>query len=261
MDTFLTISLGLSTLVLGIVAIGGETWNNEQQNFLARITRRGWIAVVFLAVTFCLTIVKELQATQDQKELAKSQKTIEDKTAEIALATRDVSDLQQKNMELNQNLANTIESKTAIIEEKTETVVALQDENLILNRRLGELMRQTQDELLRRPRPIHSTGITLRGHLTEIGFFVCAEDEIRYSVLNTGQLHDNEVFQPNERAMLLLQAGSNRYQLSETQGAIPIFGSRGTSMPLSIIKQNGPPGIAVKLSLHTTRENVLTPCD
>ena len=59
MDLLINVLLVTSGFVGAGVAIGGRTWLENQDHLLARITNRGWIAIVCLVTTFVLGVVKE----------------------------------------------------------------------------------------------------------------------------------------------------------------------------------------------------------
>jgi hypothetical protein len=59
MTTFLNLLLALLGLTLGILAIGGETWNKRQQG-LRKVTFKGWICIVLLLMSFGVGVTKEV---------------------------------------------------------------------------------------------------------------------------------------------------------------------------------------------------------
>ena len=117
-DTLLSVLLAASTLVLGIVAIGGETWNKERDSLLDRVTHRGWIAILFIALSFILTVVKDIRSNTYQSELSQVQEELigkqeqsikisailTEKHEELGKRTVEVSELQREIVDLNKKL-------------------------------------------------------------------------------------------------------------------------------------------------------------
>lgn len=61
------ISLFVMSLVSGIVSIGGETWIKGDTGHRGRITRRGWIAILAIAMTILLNTWKDTQSETNQR--------------------------------------------------------------------------------------------------------------------------------------------------------------------------------------------------
>lgn len=58
------------TFISGIISIGGETWIRGEQGHRGHITRRGWVAILAIAITVGLSFWKDYQAekaTDDAK--------------------------------------------------------------------------------------------------------------------------------------------------------------------------------------------------
>src|SRR5687767_13611004 len=60
MSLGLNILLALLTLALGVLAIGGETWDKKQQLIFRKVTRKGWVCVGLLTLTFVVAAYKEV---------------------------------------------------------------------------------------------------------------------------------------------------------------------------------------------------------
>src|SRR5688572_9195831 len=59
-STMLNVILVALGLVSGILAIGGETWDKTKQRFWDKITRKGWVCIGLLLVTFAVGTLKEM---------------------------------------------------------------------------------------------------------------------------------------------------------------------------------------------------------
>jgi hypothetical protein len=75
--------INIILLLLGfigaIVAIGGDTWHKGEKQLIRRITKRGWIAILVLALILALGIVKEFSAQIEGERLAISRAELKDK--------------------------------------------------------------------------------------------------------------------------------------------------------------------------------------
>jgi tetratricopeptide (TPR) repeat protein len=60
MTSALTIALALCAFVASLAAFGGETWLKGDQPLRRRITKRGWLALACLLLTFGLAVAKEM---------------------------------------------------------------------------------------------------------------------------------------------------------------------------------------------------------
>lgn len=75
MPSFLNLALLILAFADGIVAIGGETWRKGDSGRKGSITPRGWVAIVLLALTLAVGMIKEIKI--NDKEEASRQAEIE----------------------------------------------------------------------------------------------------------------------------------------------------------------------------------------
>ena len=244
MDTFLSVALSLSTLALGLVAIGGETWNEAGNKISEKITIRGWIAIFFLIISFALTIIIDMRADRDQMRLAESSKILQDKQNALGLISED---LRQKQEQVN------IQQKEIGL--KTKKIEDLQREIVTLSRRMEGQLSQNRNTLSRQTRSIRSKGIVLRTNRKEpTNLRVFAEDVIQYTMLISDEQSNDSLFQGESALRVFLEAGGNQYPLSPLGGRVQIFGTPDQIMNLYVVKDSGPDELFLKISLESTRD-------
>src|SRR5262245_11293859 len=82
MDVLINIALLALAFASGIVAIGGETWLKGESGLKGKITRRGWSAVLLLALTLILGIIKEVQTNEQTRKLREDQEGYQSQLSE-----------------------------------------------------------------------------------------------------------------------------------------------------------------------------------
>ena len=67
----LKVILLVMTFISGVISIGGETWIKGERGRRGRVTRRGWVAILAIALTVNLNFWKDYQtgkAADDAKQ-------------------------------------------------------------------------------------------------------------------------------------------------------------------------------------------------
>ena len=67
-DLSISVALAAATLVLGIAAIGGDTWNSAGKNLWKRLTTRGKFSAGAVLLIFGLTVVQGFRAIPAQEK-------------------------------------------------------------------------------------------------------------------------------------------------------------------------------------------------
>ena len=97
-------------LVGTLAAFGGETWIKGKESLFKRITKRGWIALIALLITFTVGIQKEIKGYRESKLADKKRIELEKKNTEqqkkIDLQLDEIKLLQIKLDSSSSNLAN-----------------------------------------------------------------------------------------------------------------------------------------------------------
>ncbi len=85
MTIILNIALASLALVLGILAIGGETWDSTKSTLWQKITRKGWLCVFLLLSTFVVGVSKELVDKAAAERLKTANQGLRDDLADAIL--------------------------------------------------------------------------------------------------------------------------------------------------------------------------------
>jgi Ca2+/H+ antiporter len=72
MNMIFNIILAALTLGLGLAAIGGETWNKNEQSFSSRLTCRGRISIILILAVFAVNLFKEIRTFQQEQEVERA---------------------------------------------------------------------------------------------------------------------------------------------------------------------------------------------
>lgn len=67
MIAILNIVLAALGFGVALAPIGGETWNKYEPKLLKRISKRGWIAIILLTLSLCVTVYKEIETSRREK--------------------------------------------------------------------------------------------------------------------------------------------------------------------------------------------------
>ena len=242
-DTLLSVLLAASTLVLGIVAIGGETWNKERDSLLDRVTHRGWIAILFIALSFILTVVKDIRSNTYQSELSQVQEELIGK--------------QEQSIKISAILTEKHEE----LGKRTVEVSELQREIVDLNKKLNIQISRANAALKLQPRIVDSASVSIDKIVNFTGIDVYNGDTVNYSKLNIiskQKFPDSplpskrSLFETNDRVVLLV--GDNRYPLKDQNGSIEIYVPHNGGEELKLVKVSGLPGLTVNVSVSSVKD-------
>ncbi|WP_346751219.1 SH3 domain-containing protein [Splendidivirga corallicola] len=244
-------------LVGTLAAFGGDTWVEGEEPILKRVTKRGWIALIALFITFATGVIKEVRSHQiskvDEEKKVVLERENKKQRERIALQLNEIQDLQSK---IDSQVIQTkdLQAKLDSTSSKLADVI-----DRIGSQQLASIEAAFKLAILR-PRETDQTVLHLNGQRT------LSIPSLHYDQMQLywgDQFHfvvypESDDIQASDLVNLKLQAGEKEYPLHDGTGngffeeTIRIHGRDPRPMIAKIYNPDRLRNISIKITIRTT---------